>query len=278
MAVTAGPGLSVSLVVGLSCARAVGSVLGVPVVGVNHLEAHIMANFLDHAAPALPAICLLVSGGHTHLWLVAAPGEYTLLGRTLDDAAGEAFDKGARLLGLGYPGGPAIQYAAVGGDALRFAFPRPKAKSEGLDYSYSGLKTALFYQVQRMGASFKDDLADLAASYQQAIIDSLMARLVKAVEVTGIDRVCIAGCVSANILLRRSVDNWSREAAVSRSYPAIKYCTDNAAMIALAGYVRLDKGQSAALDLDIYPGLRIDRKSTRLNSSHIPLSRMPSSA
>ncbi|MCK4577611.1 MAG: tRNA (adenosine(37)-N6)-threonylcarbamoyltransferase complex transferase subunit TsaD, partial [Candidatus Marinimicrobia bacterium] len=233
IAVTYGPGLAGALVVGLNFAKGLAQSLQAPFIGINHMEGHLWANFLERplTPDQFPFICLLVSGGHTHLWLVAGPGEYTLLGRTLDDAAGEAFDKGARLLGLGYPGGPAIQHAAVDGDALKFAFPRPKAESEGLDYSFSGLKTALFYQIKRMDANFKDDLADLAASYQQAIIDSLMSRLVKAVEVTGIDRVCIAGGVSANNLLRQSLDNWSHEAAVSISYPAIEYCTDNAAMI-----------------------------------------------
>lgn len=264
VAVTFGPGLAGALVVGLNFAKGLTQALDIPFIGIDHMEGHLWANFLEDPLPddGFPFLCLLVSGGHTHLWRVAGVGRYELLGRSRDDAAGEAFDKGARLLGLGYPGGPAIEREAQGGDPNFVDFPRPLAGSADCDFSFSGLKTALYYQLKRMDEkSIAAERKNLAAAYQQAIVDSIMDRLRQAVEITGLARVCVAGGVAANGLLRQNLEAWS-STGPEVSFPPLEYCTDNAAMIAMAGYQRFQRGERSPLTLEIKPNLSLDQHAT----------------
>jgi N6-L-threonylcarbamoyladenine synthase len=228
VAVTRGPGLIGALLVGVSTAKAVAAARELPLVPVDHLHGHVVASTLGDDPIEAPFLCLVASGGHTFLARVEDPREYTVLGRTLDDAAGEAFDKGARLLGLGYPGGPALDKLARQGDAQAFDFPR-SLPGDGLDFSFSGLKTALLYRVRDLGEEEAERRkADLAASYQRAIVDTLVARVKQAIEREGIERLAIGGGVAANSWLRDSV----RELGADVHVPARELCTDNAAMIA----------------------------------------------
>jgi N6-L-threonylcarbamoyladenine synthase len=229
VAVTRGPGLIGALLVGVSTAKAIAAARRLPLTPVDHLHGHVVASTLGDDPIEAPFLCLVASGGHTFLARVDEPSTYTVLGRTLDDAAGEAFDKGARLLGLGYPGGPALDRLAQEGDPAAFAFPRSQP-GDGLDFSFSGLKTALLYRVRDLGEKEAERrTADLAASYQRAIVDALTARVRQALERTeGIDRLAIGGGVAANSWLRESV----RELGVDVYVPARDLCTDNAAMIA----------------------------------------------
>jgi N6-L-threonylcarbamoyladenine synthase len=264
------------LLVGVNTAKAWAWSTGKPMIAVNHLEGHVHANWLrnpgdDTAPPAFPAMCLLVSGGHTELILMRSHHDYELLGQTIDDAAGEAFDKGARLLGLGYPGGPAIQRASEGGDPAAFAFPRSQL-GDSLDFSFSGLKTSLLRQVhphrvpddrpKPTGAIFpehrpplyRDDLplADLAASYEEAIVDVLATKLVRATEQTGATTMLIAGGVAANRKLRDRVQQLV-PAGVHVSWPAMEFCTDNAAMIAGRAWHLANQNAWGDLADDAYP-------------------------
>lgn len=260
IAVTYGPGLASALVVGLNFAKGLAQSLDLPIIGVDHMEGHLWANFLQGlpTTDSYPYLCLLVSGGHTHLWQVDGVGQYTLLGRSLDDAAGEAFDKGARLLGLGYPGGPAIEAAARGGDPQSVDFPRPMKGSKKCDFSFSGLKTALYHYLQGLGESDRRKRRrHIAAAYQEAIVDSLLDRLRQGVRLTGLSRICIAGGVSANARLRSRLDAWAESENLTLSYPPLEFCTDNAAMIAMAGYVRLRAGDRSCLDLEVNPNLSL---------------------
>ena len=260
IAVTYGPGLVGALAVGLNFAKGLAQSLAVPMIGVDHMEGHLWANFLEGPPTddGSPFICLLVSGGHTQLWRVDDVGRYTLLGRSRDDAVGEAFDKGARLLGLTYPGGPAIEAAAREGDPHSVDFPRPMKGTDGCDFSFSGLKTALYYHLRRReSADIRQNLHHIAASYQLAVVDSLMDRLQKAVQLTGLTRICVAGGVAANALLRQHLDRWAAAEDLDLAYPPLEYCTDNAAMIAMAGYVHLQAGDRSSLDLEITPNLSL---------------------
>ncbi len=262
VAVTYGPGLAGALMVGLNFAKGLAQSLDIPFVGVDHMEGHLWANFLSSPEQLddRPFLCLLVSGGHTHIWRVDGTGNYALIGATVDDAAGEAFDKGARLLGLSYPGGPAIQKTATGMDSTVVKFPRPFVGTEHCNFSFSGLKTALYYYMQKLTDQLSSEqLGEIAAGYQAAIIDCLMDRLHQAVKLTGLKRVFIAGGVSANQHLRNRMDDWSANTDISCAYPPLEYCTDNAAMIALAGYQRIMAGQNDSLSLDINPNLRLDK-------------------
>jgi N6-L-threonylcarbamoyladenine synthase len=283
IAFTQGPGLAGSLLVGVNAAKTIGKARGIDFVGVNHLEAHVYANWLTRSGepeaelPEFPAICLLVSGGHTDLLLLRDHQTYESLGRTIDDAAGEAFDKGARLLGLGYPGGPVIQRAAVGGDPEAFAFPRSWL-GESWDFSFSGLKTALLRAVEpfrlpnpprpaselpfplHVPPTFSADLplADLAASYQQAIVDVLAQKTARAAREFGVRSVLIAGGVAANADLRRVLgeavaNSFGDRAVPLLRWPDISLCTDNAAMIAGLGFQRYRAGLRSGLDADAYP-------------------------
>jgi N6-L-threonylcarbamoyladenine synthase len=247
VAFTRGPGLAGALLVGAGCACAMACGVGRPVLGVHHLEGHLLSPFLSADPPEFPFVALLVSGGHTQLMRVEAVGRYELLGETVDDAAGEAFDKTAKLLGLGYPGGPALARLAQVGDAKAFALPRPLLHSGNLDFSFAGLKTAVLTQLKRRsGAVCDQDLADLAASTQAAIVEVLCAKALRAVEVTGLPRLVVSGGVGANAELRRQLDTAARARGVNVHYPELELCTDNGAMIALAAALRLQHGVAQA--------------------------------
>ena len=235
IAVTVGPGLAVSLVVGIACARALGAVLNRPVIGVNHLEAHLMSNFLTEPEPELPAICLLVSGGHTEIILVNSPGEYRVLGRTRDDAAGEAFDKVARLLGLEYPGGPAIQKAAQAATAPPVKLPRPMLHHESLDFSFSGLKTAVINYLKKQEESgISVDSSALAAGFQDAVVDVLTKKTLRAAKENRVKTVLLCGGVAANATLREQFEKSCKKSGFAFFSPPLILCTDNAAMVARA--------------------------------------------
>jgi len=236
IAYTAGPGLAGALLVGTSTAVAMAQALNIPAIAVHHMEGHLLSPLLEDPAPALPFVALLVSGGHTMLVEVAGLGRYKLLGETLDDAAGEAFDKTARLLGLPYPGGPEVARLAEQGDRERFDFPRPMVNRPGLDFSFSGLKT---HTRELIARSSEEDHADIAAGFEQAVIDTLVIKCRRALKQTRLDRLVIAGGVSANTRLRAALD-----AALPGQvfYPRPSLCTDNGAMIAHVGWHRLKDG------------------------------------
>jgi N6-L-threonylcarbamoyladenine synthase len=251
VAVTTGPGLIGALLVGVSSAKAIAASRRLPLVPVDHLHGHVTASMLGDDPVEPPYLCLVASGGHTFLARVDDPAEYAVLGQTLDDAAGEAFDKGARLLGLGYPGGPEIDRLAREGDPEAFAFPR-SAPGE-LDFSFSGLKTSLLYRLRDLGAGEASPLADLAASYQRAIVEALVARARKALDTTGLQRLAIGGGVAANSELRDAV----RQLGVPVWVPPMELCTDNAAMIAGAARFRepLEYPNYLSLDAAARPAL-----------------------
>jgi N6-L-threonylcarbamoyladenine synthase len=238
IAYTEGPGLAGALLVGASVATALAYGLGIPAIGVHHLEGHLLSPLLSAQAPAFPFVALLVSGGHTQLMQVEGVGRYALLGETLDDAAGEAFDKTAQLLGLGYPGGPALANLAARGHRGRFKLPRPMIASGDLAFSFSGLKTAVA-TVVRARALDEAQRSDLAAEFQEAIVDVLVAKCVAAMAGTGHQRLVIAGGVGANRRLRERIDAAAASAGFATFYPEPELCTDNGAMIALAGALRL---------------------------------------
>jgi N6-L-threonylcarbamoyladenine synthase len=245
VAYTAGPGLVGALLVGGTVAVGLAVGWGLPAIPVHHLEAHLLAVDLEPEVPALPFLALLVSGGHTLLVDVRALGDYAVLGETLDDAAGEAFDKGAKLLGLPYPGGPALAVLAATGRDGRFVFPRPLRHAPGLDFSFSGLKTALAVQLRELAAAGDVDAAtraDLARAYEAAIVDTLVARARRALAQTGRRRLVVAGGVGANRRLRAELAAAAGGDGVAVYYPRTEFCTDNGAMIAYAGYRRLAAG------------------------------------
>jgi len=246
VAYTRGPGLAGALLVGSGVACALGAALGRPVLGVHHLEGHLLSPFLSTDPPAFPFVALLVSGGHTQLMRVDGVGRYELLGETIDDAAGEAFDKSAKLLGLGYPGGPALARLAEQGDAQAFKLPRPLLHSGDLDFSFAGLKTAVLTQVQRLGDALPARKADLAASTQAAIVEVLVKKSLAALQQTGLQRLVVAGGVGANRLLRAQLDAACARRRVCVHYPELHLCTDNGAMIALAAAMRLQAGLQQA--------------------------------
>jgi N6-L-threonylcarbamoyladenine synthase len=250
--VTNGPGLTGSLLVGLSFAKAIAYGSGIPLAGIHHIEGHILANAIDEPMET-PAVVLVVSGGHTQLFNVDRPGRYELLGGTRDDAAGEAFDKIGKILGLPYPGGPSIEKAAREGDAEAFDFPRAMRRSGECDFSFSGLKTAVRLKVEELGELSPRTVADVAASAQEAIIDALAFKSVMAVERTNSRRFYIAGGVAANGRLREVMKERVGAAGAVVSWPPVKYCTDNAAMIACAAWHHLSAGHSDGLDLNTFP-------------------------
>jgi N6-L-threonylcarbamoyladenine synthase len=245
IAYTAGPGLVGALMVGGGMANGLGLAWECPVIPVHHMEGHLLAPMLEENAPDFPFLALLVSGGHTMLIAVRNFGEYKVLGTTLDDAAGEAFDKTAKLLGLGYPGGPLLAALAEDGDDAAFAFPRPMLNRPTLDFSFSGLKTAVMLEVIKVEASGGLDScrADIAASFQRAAVDTLVGKALRAAESQGLDRIVVAGGVGANRLLRKDMaERFSGEVY----YPRFEFCTDNGAMIAVAGALRLTEAQDAS--------------------------------
>jgi tRNA N6-adenosine threonylcarbamoyltransferase len=245
VAYTQGPGLAGALLVGASAACALARGLAIPAVPVHHLEAHLLSPLLAAEAPEFPFLALLVSGGHTQLMRVAGIGRYELLGETRDDAAGEAFDKTAKLLGLPYPGGPALAQLAARGRTGRFRFPRPMLdRPEDLDFSFSGLKTAVALAVAGRAAD-EGARADIAADFQEAVVDVLVGKCLAAVERTGLARLVVAGGVGANARLRERLGGESARAGFRLFYPPIEFCTDNGAMIALAAAMRLEAGAAA---------------------------------
>jgi len=240
IAYTAGPGLSGALLVGSSIAQSLAWGLGIPAIGVHHMEGHLLAPLLDSSQPKFPFVALLVSGGHTLLVEVLSIGEYKILGQSLDDAVGEAFDKTAKILGLGYPGGPALALLATKGVEGRFDFPRPMIDRPGLDFSFSGLKTF----ARNTFINFPKEKASIAKAFEVAAIDTLMIKCRRALEQTGFSTLVVAGGVSANLALRQTLNDMTKKLNINVHYPAPEFCTDNGAMIALAGHYRLLSGQN----------------------------------
>lgn len=275
VAVTIGPGLAGSLLVGVNIAKAIALAQGLPLLGINHLEGHIYANWLERGAPDFPVLCLIVSGGHTDLVMMKGHGHYQPLGRTRDDAAGEAFDKVARILGLGYPGGPAIEKAAVAGDSSRYRLPRAWLKGSD-DFSFSGLKTAVLRLVEEQcekaprreeTTPLSDDIpskgeatvdksekADIAASFQEAVADVLVTKTVAAAKRLGARQIMLCGGVASNRLLRQMM---AERSPIPVLIPSPILCTDNAAMIAACGYFHLEAHKTSGWDLDVMPSLRL---------------------
>ncbi len=260
VAVTYGPGLAGSLLVGLSFAKAYAFGLGVPLIGVNHLEGHIYSVFLNDAPPPLPYLSLVVSGGHTQIVVVEDGFVHRVLGRTLDDAAGEAFDKVAKLLDLGYPGGAAIDRLASTGDPSFHHFPR--SRPGGYDFSFSGLKTSVLYYLNSFDDAeretlIKEHLSDLCASFQQAVVDVLVDALRRVAVETGIDDFAIVGGVSANSTLRRAAEEMAVERGARLHVPAPEHCVDNGAMIAMTGHFKLAAGRTSPFTLTAEPSLKL---------------------
>ena len=246
IAFTRGPGLAGALLVGSGVACAMAAALDKPVLGVHHLEGHLLSPFLSIDPPEFPFVALLVSGGHTQLMRVDGVGRYEILGETIDDAAGEAFDKSAKLLGLPYPGGPELAKLAQTGDPLAFKLPRPLLHSGDLDFSFAGLKTAVLTQTKKLGDELPARKADVAASTQAAIVDVLVKKTLKALDATGMKRVVVAGGVGANTLLRAELNAACAKRKVRVHYPELHLCTDNGAMIAMAAAMRIQAGQQSA--------------------------------
>ncbi|HCE91370.1 MAG: tRNA (adenosine(37)-N6)-threonylcarbamoyltransferase complex transferase subunit TsaD [Burkholderiales bacterium GWA2_64_37] len=246
VAYTRGPGLAGALLVGAGVACALGAALNKPVLGVHHLEGHLLSPFLSADPPEFPFVALLVSGGHTQLMRVDGVGRYEILGETIDDAAGEAFDKSAKLMGLGYPGGPALSRLAEQGDAAAFKLPRPLLHSGNLDFSFAGLKTAVLTQAKKLGDELEARKADLAASTEAAIVEVLVKKTLAALKQTCLKRVVVAGGVGANRHLRAQLNAACAAAKVRVHYPELHLCTDNGAMIAMAAAMRLQAGQQQA--------------------------------
>jgi tRNA N6-adenosine threonylcarbamoyltransferase len=257
VAVTQGPGLIGSLLVGCSMAKALAYSERLPLVGVNHLEGHIYASFLTEDPPEHPFLALVVSGGHTALYHARAPRRYTLIGQTRDDAAGEAFDKVAKLLRLGFPGGPIIQRVAERGDPRAVSFPLAQMTDQAADFSFSGVKTSVSLHVKRRGTLSEADVADVAASFQAAVVKMLVRKTVKAVLHTGVKRVVLTGGVAANGPLRASLAAEAREHGFHLHVPPPRLCTDNAAMIAAAGTGRLLAGERADLSMNAIADLAL---------------------
>ncbi|MBH0203272.1 MAG: tRNA (adenosine(37)-N6)-threonylcarbamoyltransferase complex transferase subunit TsaD [Nitrospira sp.] len=257
VAVTQGPGLAGALLVGVNYAKALSYGLGIPIIGVNHLQGHIASAWLADPTFPLSCIVLVVSGGHTHLYHHDIGGRCILMGRTRDDAAGEAFDKGAQMLDLGYPGGPAVDRIARFGDAEAIRFPRFHRAKSSLEFSFSGLKTALLYKLREMGGSLRPhQTADLAASYQEAIVQVLVTKAFAALKQSNLAALAVVGGVSANSRLRALLSERATREGIRLSLPPLEYCTDNAAMIASAGRQSLMNGGQLHADLDISPAER----------------------
>ncbi|EHR40392.1 tRNA (adenosine(37)-N6)-threonylcarbamoyltransferase complex transferase subunit TsaD [Alishewanella jeotgali] len=252
VAYTAGPGLAGALLVGATLGRSLAFAWQKPALAVHHMEGHLLAPMLEEKSPQFPFLALLVSGGHTQLVAVKGIGQYQLLGESIDDAAGEAFDKTAKLMGLDYPGGPLLAKLATQGDAKKYSFPRPMTDRPGLDFSFSGLKTAASMVIQKEGNSAQVQ-ADIAASFQQAVVDTLLIKCRRALEQTGYKRLVIAGGVSANESLRQQLAALMQSLKGEVFYPRKEFCTDNGAMIAFAGYQRLKAGQQQDLSIGVTP-------------------------
>lgn len=252
VAYTAGPGLIGALLVGATVGRTLGWAWKIPTVGVHHLEGHLLAPLLEAEAPSFPFLALLVSGGHTLLIAVKSLGQYHILGETVDDAVGEAFDKTAKLLGLGYPGGAALAKVAEKGSPNRFHFPQPMLNRPGLDFSFSGLKTYARQVIEKHPVD-EQTRADIAAAFQAAVVETLVKKCQRALEETGMERLVVAGGVGANRLLRSALQELVPSLGAQVYFPRIEFCTDNGAMIAYAGCQRLLRGQQDDLAIRVYP-------------------------
>ncbi|WP_454905911.1 tRNA (adenosine(37)-N6)-threonylcarbamoyltransferase complex transferase subunit TsaD [Aggregatibacter sp.] len=257
VAYTSGPGLVGALLVGSTVARSLAYAWNIPAIGVHHMEGHLLAPMLEENPPNFPFVALLVSGGHTQLVRVDGVGRYELLGESIDDAAGEAFDKTAKLLGLDYPGGAALARLALNGTPNRFAFPRPMTDRPGLDFSFSGLKTfaanTLHQVMQEEGELTEQSKADIAYAFQEAVVDTLAIKCKRALKQTGLKRLVIAGGVSANKQLRQTLAELMQQLGGEVFYPQPQFCTDNGAMIAYAGFLRLKQGQQQDLAIEVRP-------------------------
>ena len=261
VAVTYGPGLVGALLVGVSAAKAICFATGIPLVGVHHIEGHISANFIENKELEPPFICLVASGGHSHLVVVKDYGVYEIIGRTRDDAAGEAFDKVARAIGLGYPGGPKIDKLSKEGNPDAIHFPRAKVEDNEYDFSFSGLKSAVLNYLN--GAQMKGETvctADVAASFQKAVIDVLVEHSIHAVKQFGYDKFAIAGGVASNSSLRAAFEDRCRKEGIRFYHPSPVFCTDNAAMIGVAGYYEYQKGVRSGYDLNAVPNLKLGER------------------
>jgi len=250
VAFTAGPGLAGALMTGSLMARALAYSLGCPAIGVHHMEGHLLAPMLESETPDFPFVCLLVSGGHTLLVRVDGIGQYRVLGESIDDAAGEAFDKTAKVLGLPYPGGPHLAKLALEGDAQAIALPRPMLNRPGLDFSFSGLKTAAITELRTNTSITREDLA---ASFEAAVVDTLLAKCKRALHQEGLSTLVISGGVGANARLRAQADELCAQLGGQAFYPRLEFCTDNGAMIALVGALRLQEKERSALELSVRP-------------------------
>ena len=257
IAYTSGPGLVGALLVGSTVARSLAYAWNIPAIGVHHMEGHLLAPMLEENPPHFPFVALLVSGGHTQLVRVDGVGRYELLGESIDDAAGEAFDKTAKLLGLDYPGGAALARLALNGTPNRFAFPRPMTDRPGLDFSFSGLKTfaanTLHQVMKDEGELTEQSKADIAYAFQEAVVDTLAIKCKRALKQTGLKRLVIAGGVSANKQLRQTLAELMQQLGGEVFYPQPQFCTDNGAMIAYAGFLRLKQGQQQDLAIEVRP-------------------------
>jgi N6-L-threonylcarbamoyladenine synthase len=259
VAVTSKQGLIGCLLVGAAAAKSLSYSLGIPLIGVHHIEGHIFANRLSNPEMPVPHVCLTVSGGHTMLLYVPDSGRYDLLGTTLDDAAGEAFDKIAKFLGLDFPGGPVIDKLATHGDREAFNFPRPMIRARTLDFSFSGLKTSVINAFKGKIANNEVlPLADIAASFQEAIVDVLVSKTMRAAAERGVSAVSVTGGVSANNRLREVFRETCQQEGIAVYFPELSLCTDNAAMIAAAGYARLRRGETADLNLNVFPNAPLE--------------------
>lgn len=261
VAVTYGPGLVGALLVGVSAAKAISFASGLPLVGVHHIEGHISANFIENKELEPPFVCLVVSGGHTHLVVVKDYGEYEIIGRTRDDAAGEAFDKVARAIGLGYPGGPKIDKLAKEGNPDAVPFPRAKVGDSVYDFSFSGLKSAVLnYLNSCQMKGIEVNRADVAASFQKAVTDVLVEHALTAVKEYGYDKFAIAGGVASNSALRAAFEQACAREKIQFYHPSPIFCTDNAAMIGVAGYYEYIKGERSGMDLNAVPNLKLGER------------------
>ncbi len=256
--VTYGPGLVGALLVGLTAAKAIAFTTGKPLVGVHHIEGHIAANYLQYPELEPPFVCLVASGGHSHIVLVESYDKFEILGQTRDDAAGEAFDKISRAIGLGYPGGPLIDKYAAQGNSKAVKFPRVQFEDGSLDFSFSGLKTAVLNHLNRLEQTGEQvNIPDVAASFQQAVVDVLVKNTIRAAKQKGVDKIALAGGVAANSQLRSEMKSQAKKQGIEVLYPDLILCTDNAAMIGCAAYFEYKNGKRSGMDLNAIPGLKL---------------------
>jgi len=266
VAVTYGPGLAGALIVGLSYAKSISFSLGIPLIGVNHLEAHLLSPFIEFKDMSFPYLGLVISGGHTNLYMANGFGDYKLLGSTRDDAAGEAFDKAAKMLGLPYPGGPSISKAALKGDASKIIFPQAQMKDKSHDFSFSGIKTAVLYYIERNKSKLDSGgitVNDVAAAFQKAVVRSISNKLRRIYSEYNIGAVAISGGVAANNYLQEEVKKFTDERKIRFYTPSMRLCTDNAAMIGYTGYQYLKRGAFSGIDIEADPELMVAEKSLK---------------